>query len=276
MVDFKDFANNHEINEGESVMSSQPVMVYQDGRMTKQEDMIATESALTIVVNGEEFATLLCTPTYLEELSLGFLASEGLIRTAKDVESMSIVEEKGFVYVQLHNSRRLEEMPVSKRFIGSCCGKSRQFYFQNDVKTAKTIMTKTTIKASQCLELMSQLQQTSTDFKQTGGLHNVALGTPEGIILSRSDIGRHNGLDKVYGYCLKHKLSLKNKVIVFSGRLSSEVLLKVSKIGAGIVLTKSAPTTLAIELADDLGITTVGFIRNDRFNVYTKSERIIE
>lgn len=276
MLNFNEFANNHETNEGELVMTSQLIKVYQDGIMTEQEDMIATESPLTISVNGEEFATLLCTPTYLEDLSLGFLASEGLIRTAKDVESMSINEEKGFVYVQLHNRRRLEEMPVSKRFIGSCCGKSRQFYFQNDVKTAKTVMTQTTIKASQCLKLMNQLQKTSTDFQQTGGLHNVALGTVDGLILSRSDIGRHNGLDKVYGHCLKHKLSLKNKVIVFSGRLSSEVLLKVSKIGAGILLSKSAPTTLAIELANDLGITTVGFIRNDRFNVYTHPKRIAE
>jgi len=260
----------------ESIMKKCPINVYQDGRITEQDDMIATESPLTILVNGKEFATLLCTPSYVEELSLGFLASEGLIRTTKDVESMSMIEGKGYVYVQLYNQNKLEEWPVSKRFIGSCCGKSRQFYFQNDVQTAKTIMTKSTIKASQCLKLMNDLQNKSIEFKQTGGLHNVALATPDELILSRSDIGRHNGFDKVYGYCLKHQLSLKNKVIVFSGRLSSEVLLKVSKIGAGIVLSKSAPTTLAIELAEDLGITTAGFIRKDRFNVYTHPERIIE
>ncbi|WP_280771282.1 formate dehydrogenase accessory sulfurtransferase FdhD [Salipaludibacillus daqingensis] len=257
-------------------MSSRPIHVYEDGKLTEQTDMIAEESPLTILVNGDEFATLLCTPTYLEELSLGFLASEGLIRTANEVESMSVIKEKGYVYVQLYNRHRLDQVSVSKRYIGSCCGKSRQFYFQNDVQTAKTVMTKTTIKASQCIKLMQELQQTSTDFQQTGGLHNVALGTPDGLLLIRSDIGRHNGLDKVYGHCLKHKLSLKNKIIVFSGRLSSEVLLKVSKIGAGIVLTKSAPTTLAIELAEDLGITTAGFIRNNRFNVYTHPQRIVE
>ncbi|PYZ91811.1 formate dehydrogenase family accessory protein FdhD [Salipaludibacillus keqinensis] len=257
-------------------MRQRQIQTYEDGQFTEQSDEIALESALTIFVNGEEFATLLCTPSYLEELTYGFLASEGLIRVAGDVQSLNVVEEKGFAYVQLYNQRRLEEMPVSKRFIGSCCGKSRQFYFQNDVRTAKTVMSQTTITAIQCLNLMKALQESSTDFQQTGGLHNVALASGDKLILSRSDIGRHNGLDKIYGYCLKHQLSLKDKIIVFSGRLSSEVLLKVSKIGSGIVLSKSAPTTLAIDLADDLGITTAGFIRNSRFNVYTHPYRIVQ
>jgi FdhD protein len=88
------------------------------------------------------------------------------------------------------------------------------------------------------------------------------------------DIGRHNALDKIYGYCLKNNISIGNKVIVFSGRISSEILLKVAKIGCEVVLSKSAPTELALELAEELGITTVGFIRNNSFNIYTCPERI--
>lgn len=256
------------------IMEERDIITYEDSSFSPKQDNVAIESPVTISVNGSEFATMLCTPSYVEDLALGFLASEGAIRTADDVESMSVAEEKGFVYVKLTNPKPLKELDVSKRYIGSCCGKSRQFYFQNDVRTAKTVMTHTTLTADQCFRLMRSLEETSADFKQTGGLHNVALCSPDELLLNRSDIGRHNALDKVYGYCLKQRISLKDKVIAFSGRLSSEVLLKVSKIGAGIVLSKSAPSSLALDLADDLGITTAGFIRQDRFNVYTHSRRI--
>jgi FdhD protein len=118
------------------------------------------------------------------------------------------------------------------------------------------------------------MQEQSTDFKQTGGVHNAALCTSDELIISRTDIGRHNALDKIYGYCLQKKIPRADKVLAFSGRLSSEVLLKVAKIGIGIILSKSAPTTLGIDLANDLGITMVGFIRQNQLNVYSHPERI--
>lgn len=240
------------------------------------EDPVASEFPLTIMVNGEEFATMVCTPEHLEELVTGFIASEGLILFLKEVKSIQVDEEKGFAYVELTKQVNLNQEGHSKRFIGSCCGKSRQFYFQNDVRTAKTITTDTTLSVQTSMSLMREMQETSSNFHKTGGLHNAAICTTDGIVISYSDIGRHNALDKIYGYCLKNRISLRDKVIAFSGRISSEVLLKVSKVGVGIILSKSAPTTLALDLADDLGITTVGFIRGHRLNVYTHHHRIKE
>lgn len=259
----------------DDVRRTQSITKYEYGELFEVEDTIATEYPLTIYVNGEEFATMVCTPTNIEELVIGFLASDGIIRFLDDVESLAIDEEKGFAYVQLKNKQIASNSFVTKRFIGSCCGKSRQFYFQHDVRTAKTIQTKMTLSVQESIQLMKAMQEESEEFHLTGGLHNTALATKDGILMSRSDIGRHNALDKIYGYCLKNNLSLRDKVLVFSGRISSEVLLKASKIGVGIILSKSAPTTLAIELAEDLGITAVGFVRGNRLNVYSHPERIV-
>nr|WP_255781787.1 formate dehydrogenase accessory sulfurtransferase FdhD [Geobacillus sp. YHL] len=252
-----------------------PIAKYRNGRFVEEEDEIALEFPLTITVNGEEFATIVCTPAHLDELVIGFLASEGVIRTYSDIKGMSIDGERGFAYVELAAGGLPAKQFYAKRFIGSCCGKSRQFYFYNDVKTAKTIVGGIAVKADDCIRLMKALHEQSTDFAATGGLHNAALATPDGIVVARSDIGRHNALDKLYGYCLRHQVAVKDKLIVFSGRVSSEVLLKAAKMGVSVLLSKSAPTTLALDLADELGITVVGFLRGQAFNVYTHESRII-
>lgn len=245
-----------------------------NGQLATTHDEIVTEFPLTLFVNDTEFATMVCTPTHLDELVIGFLASEGVIRFKDDIKEMSIDESKGYAYITLRTEMTSSQQLHSKRFIGSCCGKSRQFYFHNDARTAKTSTAKTTLTPNQCISLMRKMQEESIVFQETGGVHNAALCTPEEMVVSRTDIGRHNALDKLYGHSLLNKISVRDKVIVFSGRISSEVLLKAAKLGVGIVLSKSAPTELAIKLAEDLNITTVGFIRGESFNVYTHPERI--
>ncbi|RXI96737.1 formate dehydrogenase accessory sulfurtransferase FdhD [Anaerobacillus alkaliphilus] len=256
-------------------MESRKIRKFNGHTFEEVDDVIAIEYPLTIVVDGEEFATMVCTPDHLDELVIGFLASEGVIRLIEDIEALSIDEDRGFAYVELVQKQTFSKDFYSKRFIGACCGKSRQFYLHNDVKTAKTFMKNIEVSVSHCFALMKKMQEESTDFQLTGGLHNGSLCTNNQILLSRSDIGRHNVLDKIHGYCLKNKVSITDKMIAFSGRISSEVLLKVSKIGVGIILSKSAPTTLAINLANDLGITAIGFVRGQSLNVYSHPERIV-
>ncbi|MFZ3580154.1 formate dehydrogenase accessory sulfurtransferase FdhD [Virgibacillus sp. DJP39] len=258
-------------------MSIEKVTVVKyDGEIRSEtQDNAAIEHPLTIQLDGEEFATMVCSPDHLDELVIGFLASEGIIRSSEQINSLQIDNTRGFAYVELKNKQVRNKDSVSKRFIGSCCGKSRQFYFQNDVLTAKTIRGHMNMSVKQCLRLMEDMQNQSSLSQLTGGFHNAALGTKEKLLLSRTDIGRHNALDKIYGYCLQNHISLADKVVVFSGRISSEIVLKVAKIGAAILLSKSAPTSLALQLADDLGITAIGFIRTNRLNVYTHPERII-
>jgi FdhD protein len=244
--------------------------------MLDLEDSIAVEYPLTLILNGNEFATLVCTPSDLEDMVIGFLAAEGIIRFHHEIQSIHIDEQRGFAYVETTNKQPVGVEFYSKRFIGSCCGKSRQsFYFHNDVKTVKTVMSQIQVTTEQCFHLMESLQSSSSDFQNTGGVHNAALCDKESIMITRTDIGRHNTLDKLYGYWIRNPFSLHDKLIAFSGRISSEVLLKVAKIGVSILLSKSAPTDLALKMAEDLGITTVGFIRNRKLNVYTHPQRII-
>ncbi|WP_371264465.1 formate dehydrogenase accessory sulfurtransferase FdhD [Priestia megaterium] len=246
--------------------------------MESVEDKIVTEFPVTVKINEEEFVTMVCSPQYIEDMVIGYLASEGVIRAYKDIKNIWVQEKEGYVHVTIDKLNPYFQNLQNKRYITSCCGASRQgFVFINDALTAKKmndISVELSIK--DCFQLMNKLQQSAATFQETGGVHNAALCDKNGFMLSRMDIGRHNALDKLYGYCLKNHISIRDKVVVFSGRISSEILLKVAKIGCEVVLSKSAPTELALNLAEELGITTVGFIRNDSLNIYTCPERILK
>lgn len=237
-------------------------------------EKITPEFPVTIILDGQEFATIVCSPSELENLTIGFLASEGVIRTYNEIKSLQIDGYKGYVYIHLKKPVIAERLDHSSRFIGSCCGKSRQFYFKSDARTAKTITNKFTVSTAACFKLMKELMEGSEEFNQTGGVHNAALATAENLLITSTDIGRHNTLDKIFGTMLRDKISARDKLIVFSGRISSEVLLKVSKMGIGFIISKAALTDLAVELANDLGITVIGFARDDRMNIYSHPERI--
>ncbi|WP_438616517.1 formate dehydrogenase accessory sulfurtransferase FdhD [Priestia megaterium] len=245
--------------------------------MESVEDKIVTEFPVTVKINEEEFVTMVCSPQYIEDMVIGYLASEGVIRAYKDIKNIWVQEKEGYVHVTIDKLNPYFQNLQNKRYITSCCGASRQgFVFINDALTAKKmndISVELSIK--DCFQLMNKLQQSAATFQETGGVHNAAICDKNGFMLSRMDIGRHNALDKLYGYCLKHHISIRDKVVVFSGRISSEILLKVAKIGCEVVLSKSAPTELALNVAEELGITTVGFIRNDSLNIYTCPERIL-
>lgn len=256
------------------VSSNQSIIRYENGQLFETEDFYVTEFPLTIMVNGEEFATIICSPTNMQELVLGFLASEGAILKRDELKSIQIDDSKGFAHVELTKSLGDRFEYSTKRMIASCCGKSREFYFHNDAAIAKTSMSKIELHPQQILRMMTQLQSASVIFKQTGGLHNAAISDGNTFFEHRQDIGRHNALDKLYGYCIQRHISVRDKVLIFSGRISSEILIKAAKIGVGVILSKSAPTTLAVQLAKDLNITAIGFIRDGNFNIYSHPERI--
>ncbi|GAK00496.1 formate dehydrogenase accessory sulfurtransferase FdhD [Geomicrobium sp. JCM 19055] len=255
------------------------VVRYSECGVETVEDKIVVERPVTIKVNGEELLTIVCSPQYIEDMVIGYLVSEGIVNKVEDIDSLRSDENSGFVHVRLRQELHpLSQQMQSKRYLTSCCGMSRQaLIFASDAKTTKVMTSRNvTLNQFQCFELMNELQEHSSVFRETGGVHNAALATKHGIVIMRVDIGRHNALDKIYGHCLRNNISLEDKVLVFSGRLSSEIVLKAAKIGCEVVLSKSAPTDRAIQIAIEQQITMVGFIRKQSMNVYTCSERIYE
>ncbi|WP_210365218.1 formate dehydrogenase accessory sulfurtransferase FdhD [Bacillus sp. REN3] len=254
------------------------ILRFGNGQAERLEDTIVTEYTVTVKVNGQEFVTMVCTPDYIEDMVIGYLASEGIIKKYSDIKEIWVQEREGFVHVKTSRVNNLYQNLQGKRYLTSCCGASRSgFVFATDAMTAKKMTdVKSEIEVEDCFRLMEEMQDSAELFQNTGGVHNASLCSLFGPIVSRMDIGRHNALDKIYGYCLRKKISLHDKVIVFSGRISSEILLKVAKIGCPIVLSKSAPTEKALKLSDELGITTIGFIRNKSLNVYTHPERVVD
>ena len=262
------------ISMDKDVQQNQSIIRYENGKLIDTKGSYVTEFPLTIIVNGKGFATVICSPTHLEELVIGFLASEGAIYKKEEIHSLQIDDSKDFAHVELTKTLGDRFKYSTKRMVASCWGKSRELYFQNDAAVAKTSMSNIVLTPRQILNMMTGLQSASTLFKQTGGLHNAAISDGETFFEHRQDIGRHNALDKLYGFCLSHRISVRNKVLIFSGRISSEILLKAAKIGVGVILSKSAPTTLAVTLAQDLNITAIGFIRDGSFNIYSHPERV--
>lgn len=241
-----------------------------------EEDIIVRETALTIHVNSKELITLICSPIDLKYMTVGFLCAEGILEKREDLKGITLDEEQGLAWVETNREETIAEKVFLKRYLTSCCGRSRtSFYFAADALFCKPVDSELKVSTATVHCLAAELQEKSQLFRHTGGVHNAALAEGNKILIFREDIGRHNTLDKIYGQCFLEEILLNDKMIIFSGRVSSEILLKVAKMGVPILISRSAPTDLALKLAEDLRITVVGFARENRLNIYTYPERII-
>lgn len=237
-------------------------------------DPVVREAPLTVYLNGREFVTLLCTPEAMDMLAVGFLRSEGLIRDFSDVTSLRIDEEQGFVFVETQAGRLVEEL-YGKRTITTGCGKGTVFFSVLDALKSEPVTSGVTITVSQIHRLMRDLQERAVLFQLTGGIHSAALCSPEGVVYFCEDIGRHNAVDKILGLCLRDGVAISDKILATSGRISSEILVKAAKLGLSVLVSRAAPTTLSIDLAERIGITLVGFVRGQRLNIYSHARRVV-
>jgi len=236
-------------------------------------DPVIKEVPLTIMLNDEEFATLVCSPGFERELVVGFLAGEGLLKEPSDIRDYFFRETQGVVWIETHTKTPTEGF-LSRNF-ASCCGKGRpSLYYVNDASQVEPVEGNPVYTADSVLELVRLLEESSHSFRLTGGVHSAALSAGETVLAVYEDIGRHNALDRIMGYVFLNSVDTSNMAIVLSGRISSEILIKAARMRVPVVISKNAPTALAIDLADELGITVVGFARGNGINVYSHEGRI--
>jgi FdhD protein len=236
-----------------------------------QDDTVAAEYNLTIHLDNEELVTLHCSPDKLDYLAAGFLFSEGLIKEKEDLKEIVLDEKKGLIEITTEGRARLPHDTVSRRSIGSSGGRGISLHAVDQ----RTIESKRTISPSEIFILMEKFLRQSKVYAATGGVHSAALCDTRRILLFSEDIGRHNAIDKVFGECLLKALPTDDHIVITSGRVSSEIVNKIARGSIPIVISKSAPTNRGIELAADLGITLVGFVREGRMNLYTHTRRVV-
>lgn len=240
------------------------------GNEIKREgDRVIIEYPFTLFIEDEEIITLLCSPSSLEYLALGFLYSEGFIDSLEDIKSIRVEEDKGICYMKLYNVNKLRENLRGKRTITSGCGKGTLFYNVLDSFKSKKIERPIPIEIEKIKSLVREFNRKSELFKDTGGVHSCALCNYKDILIFEEDIGRHNALDKVFGKALLEGINTLDKIVLTSGRISSEILIKAAKRQVPIIVSRSAPTSLSIELGESLGISLIGFARGEKMNIYT-------
>lgn len=216
--------------------------------LTEIEDPMIVEAGLDIFVNEQFYKRTYCSPINVDELVIGSLAFDKIINSIKDIKKLEIEDYK--VCISIHEV---------EQGVFRICRDSAGFQ----------------IDAQDIALLMKQHLDASDIHKQTGGVHIMSLSDGKRLMVSREDIGRHNAVDKLYGYCLKNDLDCNNKIFLSSGRISNEIIEKTDYMGVKIVVSRATVTDLARKKAEDSGITLIGFARGERFNVYSHPERII-
>ena len=238
------------------------------------EDLVIRELPLTIILNKQEIVTLLCSPLDLKYLAVGFLLSEGLLNAKDEIKKTIVDDQRGIVRVETTGDKELDSELVFKRLITSGCGRGASLYSAADAQALAKVESKSAISAVQVFNLVKKFQQGSEIYRATGGVHSAALCDTENILLFNEDIGRHNAIDKIFGKCLLEGIQTDDRMIITSGRISSEILLKIAKRNIPIIISRSAPTNLAVKLANKIGITLIGFARGRRINIYANDRRV--
>ena len=251
-------------------------------------DLVAVEEPLEIRLHGRPFAVIMRTPGDDRALAAGFLLSEDVIRSAADIGAIDHCRHPDHpdghnvvdVYLMGDAARSLEQRLDERRNVlaNSSCGLCGRVTIESLARRVPAVRLAWTMGRGTAAGLPARLRQRQEVFDGTGGLHAAALFDAGGTVaVVAEDVGRHNTVDKVIGaMLLAERLPLDDHALVVSGRASYEIVQKAWIGGVGLVCAVSAPSTLAIDLAESAGITLLGFARDGGFNIYTHASRIVE
>lgn len=265
---------------------SAPISVqrYEQGELAGEKaDVVACEEPLEIRVEGRPIAVVMRTPGHDRELAAGFLLTEGVIKSAKDLFDITLCVDPGAagkgnaVDVALARPEALDLEKLTRHvFTSSSCGICSKASIDLVLKRRKPLSDGVRVPATLLLSLPRRLARKQDTFHTTGGLHACALFDVAGdLLVVREDVGRHNALDKLLGWALLEKHTpLHGHIVLLSGRASFEMMQKAHAGGIAVVAAISAPSSLAVEFARESGQTLAGFVRGRSMNLYAGAERV--
>jgi FdhD protein len=231
---------------------------------------VIREVTLCINLLGKPLANIACAGNYLDELAIGFLRSERIITSLDEIEKIEVEAKKNSVNIILKNEKKSSEIFVKNIASSGARGRSVSV----DLLSPLKVPVEFNIKTQVVLELMEELLEKSILHNETHGTHCSALAQQGKIIALREDIGRHNTVDMLGGYALLQKINLSDAIILTTGRISSEIVYKVWNLGMPAIISRSAPTTKAIELLNKTNIMLIGYVRGGRMNIYSQERRV--
>lgn len=259
------------------------IIQYRKGVLSETADDIVSEKKIKILSNNKEILSLLCTPTMVKELIVGFCLSEGFLRhhDHSDLQQTWCAERIEIFWkdedIEVHLPIDIPEVSAT---LTSGCARGVTFILNKELPiiqddfsaSADSLSEKVSINT--IFELYKEFQKKSELFRATGGAHIAALCDEKEIIAFAEDIGRHNAVDKIIGYAFLENIPMQGKMLLSSGRLSSEITIKAIRANVPILVSRAAPTNMAVEIAKKSTITLIGFLRGQRLNIYSQPERI--
>ncbi len=259
---------------------------FEEHRAEPRRDAVAREEPLEIQLGGAPLAVVMRTPGHDAELALGFLVTERVIASPHQVLSVRHASEapdpesaENRVRVVLAEGVAVDLDALRRNlYASSSCGICGKATIENALATQERLSDPSRFPAGWLYALPAQLERAQPAFARTGGLHAAGLFAPDGTLLvAREDVGRHNAVDKVVGWGLREgRVPLEGHVLMVSGRISYEIVQKALSARIPLVAAVSAPSSLAVEMATDAGMTLVGFLRGRALNVYGATERVIQ
>ncbi len=231
------------------------------------------ERPITVHMNDVEVATVQATPADLADMAAGFLIAEGLMADRDAFGHIDVDAKRGMVWV-VTDEDVPDDMVFRTRYVTSGCGKGVTFSSVGHAKGLAHVESDVTYSSDDLYNMMGQMARLAEQYRDTGGMHSCALGRDGDVELVREDVGRHNALDKLLGRAWLDRIPTRDAVLLTTGRVSYEMAVKAAKSRVPVVVSRTAVTDLAAEIADELGITLVGYARGGKLTVYTHPERI--
>lgn len=245
------------------------IFSYVKGNLIASDREFVAEYPLLLNVNGREIATLIASPHDLRFLVVGFLRLQGFVQKVEDFHLLSVCNDFGIAKVEIKGELPERLKPV----LTSGCGTGVTFTLPGGFAERSVRPPVRQFQPTMVFAMMDELARKAEGYRSHGGMHSAAVGDGS-IILFAEDLGRHNTLDRIAGEALLKGIDLAGTMLFTSGRVSTELVAKCVLLGIELIASRTAPTDMAVRMADDAGITLIGYVRSEKFELYTHPERL--